>query len=319
VVRPAKLLGECLDRDALRCGGLGPDLFTRTRAGVAFRPARCLGDRGRQCRGRAAGRLVLGEFVLDLFPTRAEILDQLIADARELEDPVVADAVDRKAENFELVRERGVILRAGRHLPIAQDLGMDRSDSPIRARGEVENDGVGVKIRIAEGAPIGMFGWAAFAMLEQGGRERDRLERRAALAPARPDRFALDDGEGCADGTFLRGRDSDPKLLTGEGPGQRNGTRRAESDVEGGDAVGPAALRQQGLAIDAQARVEALECDAFDLRAVHEPEIAARRMPTPRRFDGAEIILGSAEIVGACCGWIPGSDQDGLRDRRPLN
>ena len=61
------------------------------------------------------------EFVLDLLPSGAEILDRRIVNAGDLEHAVLADAVDRESDLLKLMGQRGVIRRPGRHLEIADD------------------------------------------------------------------------------------------------------------------------------------------------------------------------------------------------------
>jgi hypothetical protein len=136
-------------------------------------------------------------------PPRRKVSDGLVADGGQLERAVPPDAIDVEAEIGHLVCEGRMIDSASRHLPVAQDGGMQRSHRAIGARRHVQDDSMGVKVRIPEDPTIGMLRRAAFAVLEQRSRQRDPFDACAIFAAACVYGFPLDRGQRGADGALL--------------------------------------------------------------------------------------------------------------------
>jgi len=107
------------------------------------------------------------EFVLDLLPSRTEILDRRIIDAGDFKHAVLADAVDRIPNLLELMRQRRVIRRTGRHLEVADDFRMKSADTTIALTcRDVQADAMRMQIRISEHAPVAVPSFSAFTVLE---------------------------------------------------------------------------------------------------------------------------------------------------------
>jgi hypothetical protein len=116
-------------------------------------------DCGRKCRRIAACNTVYSELLFDLLTTCAEVPDGLVFNSGDFENSVLADAVDREANFLQLMRQRGMIRGAGRHLEIADDLGMQTANSVIAwTNRNVHANAVRVQIRIAKYPTVNVLG-----------------------------------------------------------------------------------------------------------------------------------------------------------------
>jgi hypothetical protein len=97
---------------------------------------------------------------------------------------------------------------------------MQRSDRAISAGRHVQDDGMGVEVGITEQAAIGMFGRAAFAMLEQRRRQCDLFDARAGLATTGQNGLTFDGRKTGTGGTLLGGLKVASEIVVRKSPDQ---------------------------------------------------------------------------------------------------